>query len=96
MRNSFELAESCRHLTVKVENKWFSNLHKHVNSANPRNINVPTGFMLKERKNNLSLPKPLSLNDFCAQIAPHVFARQNPSLDRAPHLDPGWQGTDLK
>ena len=35
MRNSFEQAESRRHLTDNVENKWFSDLHENVNSATP-------------------------------------------------------------
>ena len=35
MRNSLELAESRRRLTANVENKWLSNLHENVNSANP-------------------------------------------------------------
>ena len=34
MRNSSELAESRRYLTANVENKWLSNLHENVNSAN--------------------------------------------------------------
>ena len=33
MRNSFEQAKSRRHFTANVENKWFSNLHKNVNST---------------------------------------------------------------
>ena len=35
MRNSFEQAESRRHLRDNAENKWFSDLHEHVNSATP-------------------------------------------------------------
>ena len=35
MRNSFEQAESRRHITDNVENKWFSDLHENVNSATP-------------------------------------------------------------
>ena len=44
MQNSYELAKSRRHLTVNVENKWLSNLHESVNSANFQNANTFSGL----------------------------------------------------
>ena len=73
MRNSFELAESRRHLTANVETKWLSNLHENVNSAKPQNAIIRSGTLPESRKRNLPLPKPLSLDAFCAQMAPTPF-----------------------
>ena len=93
MRNSFEQAESRRHLTDNVENKWlhenvnfatpniyetwnewFSNLHENVNSAKPRSVNFLSGILPEPRKRHLPLPRPLSLNAFGAQMAPHIYS----------------------
>ena len=72
MRDSFEQAKSRRHLTANVENKWFSNLYENVNSADPRNANTFSGIWPEPRKR--PLPKPLSLDVFCVQMALHIFA----------------------
>ena len=75
MRNSSKLAKSRRYLTANVENKWLSNLHESVNSANFQYANTFSGTLPEPRKRNLPLPKPLSLDAFCAQMAPHVFGK---------------------
>ena len=71
MRNSSELAKSRRPLTANVENKWFSNLHENVNSANSQNTVIHSGTPPESRKRDLPLPKPMSLDASCAQMAPH-------------------------
>ena len=87
MRNSIELARSRRHLTANVENKWLSNLHKNVNSANPQNMNTLSDTLPEPRKHNLPLPKPLSLDAFCAQMAPHIFGNPNKASHILTHSD---------
>ena len=87
MRNSSELARSRRHLTANVENKWLSNLHENVNSANFQNAIIRSGTLPESRKRNLPLPKPLSLDAFCAQMAPHIFGNPNKASPALAHPD---------
>ena len=77
MQNSPELAKSRRHLTANVENKWLSNSHGNVNSANSQNATIRSGTLPEPRKRNLLLAKPLSLDASCAQMAPHIFGNPN-------------------
>ena len=55
LQDSSELAESRRRLTANVENKWLSNLHENVNSANPQNATIRFGTLPEPRKRNLPL-----------------------------------------
>ena len=86
-RNSFELAESRRHPTANVENTWLSNLHENVNSANSQNAIIHSGTLPESRKRNLTLPEPLPLDAFCAQMAPHIFGNPNKALHDSAHPD---------
>ena len=86
MRNSSELAESRRRLTANVEKKWLSNLHENVNSAKPQNANTRSGTLPELRERNLPLPKLLSLDAFCAQMAPHIFGNPNQASHILTHL----------
>ena len=80
MRNSFEQAKSRRYLTANVENKWLSNLHENVNSANLKSANTFSGISPESRKHQLPLPKPLTRDAFCARMAPHIFSNPNKAL----------------
>ena len=87
MQNSSELAESRRHLTANVEKKWLRNLHENVNSANSQNAIIRSGTLLESRKCKLPLPKPLSLDAFSAQMAPHLFGNPDKALHDSAHPD---------
>ena len=57
----------------ETQDLMFSNLRENANSALPRNLNSPSGTLPEPRKRHLPLPRPLSLDAFCAQMAPHIF-----------------------
>ena len=76
MRNSFEQAESRRHLTDNVENKWFSDLHENVNSATP-NIYEIWNEWFSNLHENVNSAKPRSVN-FPSGILPEPRKRHLP------------------
>ena len=80
--NLHENVNSATSENDESQSKWFSNVHENVNSAKTRNMNIPLGILPEPRKRHLLLPRPLSLDAFCAQMAPHIF----PNLDEPPHV----------
>ena len=69
MQNSSERAESHRSLTVKVEANSLT-----AQTATPASKDA----IIQEQKSNISLPKPLSFDEYARMMETHLYA--NPGL----------------
>ena len=71
----------------ETQHLMFSDLHENANSALRQNLNVPSGTLPEPRKRHLPLPRPLSIDAFCEQMAPHIFKNPREPLHIFTHPD---------